>query len=100
MNVGEYGNVLRVNANYDMSTNIAFDIEIRQPNGVLLNVTPTLGTSLISTPLGDFQANEYVEYTFLSGDITQRGEHRVRLTYDQSATVRLKSAFSYFTVDP
>lgn len=78
MTLGEYGNVLYINADYVL-TGATVTIDITKPNGSTLSVAATIGTSDLSTPEGTFSANKYAYYTFANGDIDQVGAHTARL---------------------
>lgn len=107
MNVGEYGNVLRFNVGEDISSNNNI-LELKSPSPVAKTISITgteglsVGTSPISTPEGDFNANEYVEYTIKSGDIFIHGvwEARVFSQSSDETVCKITDKVSSFTVDP
>lgn len=83
MNVGEYGNILRVNLKEDISsfTNTMRLIspvpyysvkEITSANGL------TVGTVPVDVGGEIFQPNEYLEYTIQVGDIFMAGAWEVK----------------------
>ena len=84
MNVGEYGNKLRINAKEDITgnTNLVKLIspqkyytvkEITVANGL------SVGASDVDINGEIYLAGEYVEYTFIEGDIFICGEWQTRL---------------------
>jgi len=87
----EYGNTLRVNAGFNLTSNIntlyldspltsTGDLVITPADGLLV------GSINIVTEVGTFLAGEYVEYVLLQGDIPYSGEWNARLvTQDTGA---------------
>lgn len=101
MNLGEYGVVFRFNTSFNMSAFTAFQLTFTKPSGALLvktNPAVSLGVVPVSTPLGTFAANEYVQYTWIVGDVDEAGEWCAQLRYDQGATIRLLSDMAHFDV--
>lgn len=52
----------------------------------------TVGTISIVTDVGTFNANEYVEYTFLENDIAYAGTWSVKLTTQDTGNDTCKSS--------
>lgn len=99
MNVGDFGVVLQFGTSFDMSSETALSLTFTKPDLTTLVVTPTLGTQPVSTPLGVFAANTYVNYTFLTGQVDQAGVWSARLTYtDSVAVTQLISSVGTFSV--
>lgn len=98
MNVGEYGLVLNLNVNFDISAATSLQLAITRPDGTAINGTPTVGTvDLTTTDDGTYLAHKYCIYTFVAGDLSQAGDYIARLTYNDS-TKRLISDPTSFTV--
>lgn len=107
MNLNEYGNFIRINANRDISGNIN-TMKLISPSPVVntqvLTVAEGLTVGAIPIVDGDetFQPNEYVEYKTKSGDIFISGQWEARLfSQDNSAEeCRTNDDRLFFTVDP
>jgi len=103
MRVNEYGVIFRFSVGYDISAETELSLVFTKPDGTVMpaKVTPdvSVGVTPVVTTLGTFAANEYVNYTFVSGDIDQAGVWTAQLTYDEGATIRLISDKAQFTVD-
>ena len=103
LNVGEYGKVFVFSVGFDMSSQTALTLVFTKPDGTALTVTDpdvTVGSSTKSVDgIGTVTLNEYVEYTFASGDVDQSGTWTAQLTYDEGAGKRLISEPAQFTVD-
>jgi hypothetical protein len=98
MNVGEYGLVLNLNVNFDISAATSLQLAITRPDNTTINGVPIVGgTPLVTPDQGTFAANQYCTYTFIAGDLNQAGDYRARLTYTDS-TKRLISDQTTFTV--
>jgi len=104
MNVGEYGIVLYMNVNFDISGYTALSLVVTRPDDTTFTRTHassivSVGGSPLSTDLGTFDANEYIAYTIQSGDLTVDGQYNARLTYTD-ASKRLVSDAAAFAVNP
>lgn len=103
LNVGEYGVELLFSTGFDMSDFTGLSIVFTKPSGTILIVTNpavTVPAADVETTDGLFLANQYVAYTFVSGDIDQVGVWSARVTYDDAAPRHLISDASQFTVYP
>lgn len=102
MNVGEYGLAFNMNVNYDLSSYTTLSLAFTRPDGTVFTATNpqvTISASPLTTTLGTFAANQYVNYITATGNITVPGTYSVRLTYTDS-TKRLISDTATFTVNP
>lgn len=108
MNADEFGNILRLNVNEDISSNTNI-LELTSPDPVHTkkNITVadglSVGTQDVITPNdGTFKADEYVAYTLQQGDIFIPGEWRARLFSENAgdATGKTTKNDIFFTVDP
>lgn len=101
MNVGEWGIVFRFSTGYNMSGSTALSLALTKPSGAVLtktNPSVAVGAVPITTTLGLFAANQYVNYTFVNGDIDEAGVWSARLTYTD-ADRHLISDVAEFTVN-
>lgn len=100
MNVGEYGLVLNLNVNFDISAATTLQLAITRPDGTVVNGVPTVGAVDLSTSdQGTFAAKQYCIYKFQTNDLNQAGNYTARLTYTD-ATKRLISDPTSFSVSP
>jgi hypothetical protein len=100
MNVGEYGLVLNLNVNFDISAATSLQLAITRPDNTTINAAPTVGlVDLVTTDSGTFLAKQYCSYTFAAGDLNQAGDYLTRVTYTD-ASKRLISDPTSFTVSP
>lgn len=99
--VTEYGIDLIMGVSFDMSGNTDLDFRFKKPDDTLLDVTAVLGTSPIVTTAGTFAANEWAQYTFLSGDIgaDDDGEWKVQLQYTDTSAFLLSSIANFDVTD-
>jgi hypothetical protein len=88
LRVGEIGKIIRVNTNFDLSSNTELTLEFTKPDGTILTKTKTSdgvsapGVNVTDPDTGDvFEANEYMEYDFASGDLDQAGVWYVEAKY-------------------
>lgn len=98
---GEYGKVLRINAGVDLGASTARQLTVTRPDGSSFTRDQTdisVGTTPVTVEVEDddgsvvsrtFAANEYVQYTLQSGDITLGGRYRLKLQVDFGAGQRL-----------
>ena len=85
MNIGEYGNVIRVDVGESI---VGGDVTLTLQSPYTSNKVLVLnnangvnvGTVDIITPIGTFKANEYIEYTLQSGDIDDIGLWQARVS--------------------
>ena len=102
MNAGEYGLVINFDAQYDVSGNTSLALLFTRADQTTFTVTNPLvaiGTTPVSTALGQFAANQYVKYTTANGDLTVPGMYSVRLIYTDT-TKKLYSLPVRFQVQP
>lgn len=99
INVGEYGQNLNLNVNFDISGASALSLSITKPDGAAFAAVPVAGVVDLVTEHGTFPANKYAVYKFQPGDLSEPGEYLVRLTYTDG-TKRLISEPTSFSVNP
>lgn len=102
MNVGEYGLAFNMNVNFNISGFTALSLAITRPDATTLTVVNgavTVPASPLVTPVGTFNANEYITYLIATGNLTVPGNYTARLTYTD-ASKRLISDVVSFTVNP
>jgi hypothetical protein len=102
MNAGEYGLVINLDAQYDLSANTSLSMSFTRADSTTFTVTNpqvTIGAVPLSTALGTFAANQYAKYTLANGDLTVPGMYSVRLIY-ADATKKLYSLPVRFQVLP
>lgn len=103
MRVGEWGVVFLFSTGFNMQNSTLLSLKFTKPDGTALTVTNltgvTVGTSPITTTLGVFAANQYVQYTFKNGDVNQAGTWVAQLTYQDATPQNLISDPSSFTVN-
>lgn len=100
MNVGEYGVLFEINVNFDIGAATSLTLNFTKPDNTTLSVsTPnvTPGATTISTPFGQFLANQYAVYRFVQGNVDQAGVWKVRLVYND-ATQHLISDVATFSI--
>ena len=105
MNVNDFGTTFRFDANFDMSGFTGLTLTFTKPDETQLVRDETQGVALglidVSTNLGEFLANQYVTYTFLSGEVNVAGEWVVYLTYKRAPDVELTSdPFTFVVGNP
>jgi hypothetical protein len=101
INVGEYGQNLNINVNFDISGATALSLSIEKPDGIAFAAVPTVGQVDLVTDQGTFPAKQYAVYKFQPGDLSESGDYRVRLTYtDSTKALRLVSDPTSFSVSP
>lgn len=103
MRVNEYGVVFRFSVGYDISAETELTLDFTKPDDTTLQKLTAdgvaVGTSQVTTTLGVFAANEYITYTFASGDVDQAGVWTAQLTYDDATPKHLISDTVQFTID-
>lgn len=102
LNIGEYGQVVRVNMKIDVSTNSGLNMKLEPKIGVKLNVDVSDGVVVgtVNVTVGDEQylANEYLEYTIKDGDIKTSGRWRLRGEAQLSSSNRVVGDYKIITV--
>ncbi len=100
VNEGEYGVACVFYTAYDMSTFTTLQIQFTLPDATLLTVAATCPNVQVVTALGTFPANQYAQYFFVSGDLSQLGVWYARVIYTKTGSPNLKliSNSSSFTV--
>jgi hypothetical protein len=85
---GEYGNIIYVNADFDMTANTDMQLVFVKPDLTTLTVNKAGGVSAPNADVTDpddatvtYLANKYWKYTTASGDIDQAGQWSVHGTY-------------------
>jgi hypothetical protein len=101
VNVGEYGVPFNFLANIDLSGATSLQLLFTRSDSTTFTGTAVIGNvALVTTDAGTFPANQYVKYTFKSGDLTVPGIYSCRLVYMDSAPTRLISYPTTFQVYP
>tara|TARA_R110000782_G_C14819187_1_gene413727 strand:- start:8381 stop:8740 length:360 start_codon:yes stop_codon:yes gene_type:complete len=114
LNANEYGQVLRANMKKDISASTSFEMVIQPEqgasknvhsfsdrlNGAVIATNPEVTVGTVDVTVGDvvYLANQYLEYTTKSGDISKSGVWRVRGTVAVSSTNKILGDFLRFTV--
>lgn len=104
LKVGEFGKILRLDTNFDMSANTELTLVFTKPDGSTLTKTKTVDSVSapgieVTDPDGVvFSANEYMEYDFVSGDLDQAGRWFVRAEYDDATPKNFIGDTVEFTV--
>lgn len=103
LKVGEFGKIIRVDTNFDLSANTELTLVFTKPDGSTLTKVKTDGVSApgitVTDPDGvEFTANEYMEYDFASGDLDQAGRWFVRAEYDDATPKNFIGDTVEFTV--
>ena len=78
LNVGEYGEKIYVDLSEDVSPNTN-QIILKDPDGVETTKTATAGTVNVTTAIGLLIATEYIEYTWVDGDLSKAGNWCARV---------------------
>lgn len=111
----EYGQVIRANLKQDVSINTGLEIIIQpelgssknakrnlddKPRGAVIANNPDVTVGAIDVVVGDetYLANEYLEYTIKTNDLSKPGIWRVKGSADISPTNRVVGDYSRFTV--
>ena len=101
MNVLEYGNVFRFNAEEDISSTtptLLFEPQFGSRFERSTGDGVTIPAVDISVAGETFLANQYVEYTFKANELVHEGRWRAKLIAEFSATKKLRTDFQRFTV--
>ena len=100
LNVGEYGQTLRVNFREDISAGLSFDFELEPQRGNTSEKIgmATLGTVDYTNGEEKLLANEYIEYIIKSGDLYKAGEWRMKGSAIISDTHKIVSDYQSFVV--
>lgn len=108
LRIGEIGKTIRVNTDYDLSSNTQLTLTFTKPDGTTLTKTKTVdGVSAPAVDVTDpddptvtFLANEYMEYDTVSGDLDQAGTWSVYATYNDATPKTFIGDVDRFTVLP
>jgi len=100
-NKGEYGSVLRVNLDTDISagTSLTVYLEPQRGDEKTFTTNVVVGSSNVTVDDEGFLANQYLEYTLQDGDLDQAGQWRARGSVIV-AGILMKSDYVKFTVLP
>jgi len=102
LNKNEYGQVLRINFNQDVSgaTDLTFLLEPKYGTEVSkTNLTGvTVGSSNVDVGDSSYLANEFIEYTIESTDLDYAGQYRMKGKAKLSATNEIVSDYVFFNV--
>ena len=100
ININEYGQIIRINLDEDISAYTSLKIILQPKIGETVeSESPTLGLSNVIEDDKAYLKNEYIEYTTQNGDITEAGLWRAKaeVTF---ADRKLISDYKLFTVLP
>lgn len=98
MFIGEYGNIVQVNALYDLSAFTDLSIEFIKPNGETVTVeSPDVTAPAVDIP-GFALPNQYFQYAIAPDLINQVGAWQCRGVY-RDAQRQLKTGWSTFNVE-
>ena len=81
MNVGQWGSTLYVSTGFNMSAYTTLQLLFTKPDLSTMTVTAVLGTTTQTINGVTLTANEYVSYTFATGDLDQVGNWTVQVLY-------------------
>ncbi len=105
LKVGEFGKIVQMGTSFDMSANTDLNIVFTKPDQTQLTVTAgvtapaipaTVDVNGVSTT---FAANEYLQYSFVSGDLDQAGTWIANGVYIEGTTKRFcGDAFSFLVL--
>jgi hypothetical protein len=100
-NVKEYGSILRINFNEDISTGTSYTIYLERWRGDEKTFTTNiaLGTSNIEVDDETYLANQYLEYTLQADDLDKEGQWRAKGSTIVSGEL-IKPDYIRFTVLP
>jgi len=100
-NKGEYGSVLRVNLDTDISagTSLTVYLEPQRGDEKTFTTNVVVGSSNVTVDDEGFLASQYLEYTLQDGDLDQAGQWRARGSVIV-AGILMKSDYVKFTVLP
>ncbi len=100
MHLNQTGATLYIYTQFTMTGFTTLQILMTHPNGTTVSLNPTLGTVPLTIPDGTiWPANQYVYYTFQSGDLIYTGTHQVQVIYN-NATQEIPSNPTFFVVYP
>ena len=117
INENEYGQVIRANIGEDVSTNTALEFIIQpefgqstntnnlvlQPRGAIIRTAAdgvVVGTVNVVVDDTTLIANEYLEYTTLTGDFSHSGNWRIKGTAQLTATNKAAGDYKLISVLP
>ncbi len=102
LNIGEYGQILRVNMKLDVSTNTGLNFKLEPKIGKKHNFTEADGVVVGTTNVvvGDQQylANQYLEYTVRDGNIHISGRWRLRGEVQLASSNRVVGDYKFIVV--
>jgi len=102
LNVGEYGQVLRINFNADLTTATSYGFTLQPKFGVAIekdNTTGvTIGTSNTQVGENTYLANEFIEYTIEPEQLKEAGQYRMKADAVFPNGIKLITDFQQFTV--
>jgi len=102
MKLNEVGVIFRFDANFDLSAWTALTLVFTLPDGTQTTRTDpdvTVGTQDQETSKGLFLAFQYVQYTIVTGDLSQAGNWECYLIYDSGPNIHLISDTTMFFVE-
>ena len=105
LKVGEFGKILQMGTSFDMSSNTALNIIFTKPDQTQLTVTnPGVTAPAVQVTVDvngvptTFEANEYFQYAFVTGDLDQAGTWIANGVYIEGSTKRFCGDPFVFTV--
>jgi hypothetical protein len=100
LNKGEYGQKVYVNMGQDVSTSTENTFILQPQIGEKLTRTGVVGSTNITVDDQDLIADEYLEYTIQSGDLTYAGTWRMKGECLLTSTNKLISDYTILEVMP
>ena len=102
LNKGEYGQLVYANLGEDVSSGTDLKIVLEPQVGKVLNRLAGDGVAVgtVNVTVGDviFLANQYLQYTILSGDLNYVGNWRLKGEVNLSSTNKVVSDYRQFEV--
>jgi len=98
INKDSYGDIIYLNMGEDVSTNTSLELTLEPQQGEKITRTPTVGTSTVVINDECYIANEYLQYTTISGDIDKAGKWRIQGIVQISASSKAVSNYKIIKV--
>lgn len=95
----DFGRVVRLWCRRDISSYTTFEMVFTSPSNTSIVKTASLGTTAVTTDLGTFPANEYIEYTVEEKLLSEPGLWEVRARVKKSG-IQITGEPHQFMVGP